>query len=101
MSQQLKTPDKQVNAESQQSATQQKKIDPVTQLNRVNNQQVDGGWGIFSNLPAGRQGEQPVQKFAKEEEEELQMKPENSLSSDIDNAIQARFGTQVIQKQTE
>ncbi len=71
MSQDLKTHDQQVNAESQQSETQQKKIDPVAQLKWLNSQQFDGGWGVFNNLPAGRQGEQPVQKFAKEEEEDI------------------------------
>jgi len=111
MSQDLKTQNQKVSTESQDVAIQQKKIDPVAQQNWLNNQQVDQGWGVFNNLPAGGQSEQPIQKFAKEEEEDLlaevniqeglQMKPENSLSTEIDSAIQARFGTPVIQRQTE
>ncbi len=92
MSQDLKTHDQQVSAENQQSVTQQKKIDPVAQLKWLNNQQVDQGWGV------------PAQMFAREEEEseqtepEIQMKSGKSLSTDIESAIQARFGTPTIQE---
>ena len=55
----------QQNSNDNRTETKQAKIDPEVQLKRVNNQQIDGGWGI------------PAQMFAQEEEEEsLQAKAE-------------------------
>jgi len=101
MSQQLKTPDQQLNAESRQSATQQKKIDPVAQLNWINNQKVDQGWGIFDNNQPAQLSTQEGELKQIESEEENQISAGEALHNDIDNAIQARFGTPVIQKETE
>lgn len=69
------------NSSSDNDFENQKKIDPEAQLNWINNQQVDSGFGVF-NLPVNEQGKQPAQMFAKEEEEEpIQTKSKN-INSD-------------------
>jgi len=83
----------QQNSDNDNSAENQRKIDPEAQLNWLNNQQVDQGWGL------------PAQMLAREEEQqtepEIQMKQSSSLSNDIQSVMQARFGTPVIQRETE
>lgn len=51
----------QQNSANDQSATTQKKIDPVAQLKWINSQQVDQGWGIPTQMFAEDEEEEPVQ----------------------------------------
>ena len=67
---------------SNQSETLQKKIDIETQLKRVNNQQVDGGWGIPAQMFAQEEEEEPVQGKA-EEELQMQQLPDTTTQNGI------------------
>ena len=97
----------QQNSGSENNSEQQKKIDPEAQRIWLNNSQLGAGWGEFNNLPAGRQGDQPAQMFVREEEKSqqnepnIQMKQGEALRNDIESSIQARFGTPIIQRETE
>jgi len=96
MSREVLNRNHQQNSDSENTIENQKKIDPEAQLNWLNNQQVDEGWGL-----------DPVQMFGRaalesqQTESEIQMKQKGSLSNDIESVIQARFGTSVIQRETE
>jgi LysM repeat protein len=71
------------NTNSNYSNELQKKIDPVAQMQWLNNQQMDGGWNTFdSNLV----GNQPAQMFAQDEIKTKNRKDE-SIQKKSDNAV--------------
>ncbi len=72
----------QQNAESNQTETSQKKIDPVAQLKWLNNQQVDQGWGVPAQMFANEEVEEQVQRKA--EGKELQINSNTALEKEAD-----------------
>ena len=82
------------NASSNHSNELQKKIDPQAQLDWINNQKIDQGFGVFNNSSSA--GNDVAQMFAKDEKRKEDSK-DASIQMKKDSAIWPAERDQVAQ----